>query len=480
MSLQNRIPGHLRRTATYLATIVVTQAVAFLLLPVITRFLGPEAYGTYALALAVGNLLAMFGTSWIRNVGFRLYYDAVEAGSTRAFYLTVVLVQGVIVAVLFTGAALISALLPDPWLPVGTLLAAGVMMLAGDLLAMSVGVLRAEQRSGSFAFAEGSAALARFGGTLAGLLLGARSPEFLFLAAAAASTIGAVMAIASMRNVLVGPAGFQPEVLAELGRRLLSAMPFSVGEWLHTAADRIVLEVFTTRTVLGVYAAGHALGDRLVGSLVMAVFMMSWPDTLAAWNRGGTAAARVAVHRQLTLFLWLTVGPLAILVVHAASVVQLLGGGFQEAVRVIPWVATASWVRGLGNGFNRHFELQKRYWTMSAMTLGGAAVNVSLNLYLVPRHGAVGAAVATLIAQSVVTLAFVVTRDRDLVDFPFLDAGLVLGVTVMLAALTWWWLGPTIAGMLVLALSYAVVTVAVWVMRLRHAPQPVEAPHDVA
>jgi PST family polysaccharide transporter len=38
-------------------------------------------------------------------------------------------------------------------------------------------------------------------------------------------------------------------------------------------------------------------------------------------------------------------------------------------------------------------------WFATSRTFAGASLNVALNLILIPRHGAVGSAVATLIAQ---------------------------------------------------------------------------------
>lgn len=450
-----RLPPHLTQTFTYLSTVVTTQAVSFLLLPVITRFLGPEEYGSYAVALAFANLLAMFGTSWMRHVAFRFYYDAVATRATRSFYGTLVLIQAATIATLFAAATLYSALTPDPLVPASTLLAAAVMMLAGDVHVITVGLLRAEQRTGSFALAELTAVGTRLAGTLFGLLAGARSPEFLFLAAAGAAVVGATISVTALRRSLTGPAGFNANLVRNLVRYALSAMPFSVGEWLNTLADRLILDYFTARAIVGVYSAGHGIGDRIVGSLAMAVFMMAWPDVLRSYFNGGVDHARVAVRRYISLFLWMTVGPLVALVLHAETVIQLLGPDYQPAVDIIPIVAMAAWVRGFGNCFNRHLELQKRFWAMSAMTLAGAGVNVTLNLILVPHFEAIGAAVATLTSQTVVMLGFFLTRDRALVDFPFRDAGLVLAVVIVAGAATQVLLGTGLVSLAAFAIAYA-------------------------
>ena len=89
-------------------------------------------------------------------------------------------------------------------------------------------------------------------------------------------------------------------------------------------------------------------------------------------------------------------------------------------------IGLATWVRGFGSCFNRHYELNKNYRTLSGITLAGAALNVGLTFLLVPSLLGLGAALATLISQVLVAIVFVVARDRALVSFPMADAGFVL------------------------------------------------------
>jgi O-antigen/teichoic acid export membrane protein len=461
---------HLRRTLTYLATIAGTQLTGFLLLPIVTRYLGPTPYGEYAVALAIASLAGMFATSWIRNVAFRFYYDAQAAGTTRSFYTSLVLLQALVLAVVVAALAGLAVVLPQPPVGLATVLAASAMLFANDFLALTVAFLRAESRSGRFAASELTAAAVRLAGTWLGLMAGLETAAFLFLAAALASAVGGGVALIGLRPRLTGEARLDTTVMRTVAWRAPGALPFSVGEWLNTLADRLILDLFASRAVVGVYAAGHVLGTQVVGGLVTAVFLMAWPDVLAAWNDGGVGKARAAVRRYVQLFLWLTVGPVVALVVFSDTVVQLLGGAYRDAAAVIPLVALAGWARGLGNCFNRHHELNKRFWVMSVVTLGGAAVNVALNFLLVPTYLAVGAAVATLVSQTLVMVTFFLLRDRALVDIPWGDAlailALVLGAGLLAVPLA----GGGLVGLVVFAVTYAVGTVAFGYGSMRRRP----------
>lgn len=464
------IPPRLRSTLLYLTTIVLSQAASFLLLPIISRFLTPSQYGEYVLALTVMSLIGMVGSSWIRNVGFRFFFDAQQAGTTRAFYATMVGLQLAALTVAFSVGTAIVPLVSDELVPLPILFAAGAMVLASDFQALTVSFLRAERQSGSFAVAEITSAATRLAGTSVGLVLGLTTPAFLFLAAAGGALVGGALAVSALARRLSGPVRLDRTRLGEVVRRAPAALPYSVGQWVGRLADRLVLNAYASTAVVGIYSAGYNLADRILGGLSEAVFMMAWPDVLAAFNEGGVERARAAIERYFRLYLWLTVGPLVALVLFGASVVSiLLAPSYQEAVQVLGIVAAAAWIRGIRRGLNRHFELQKRFLPLSAMTVAGSTLNLAMNLLLVPRYLALGAALATLIEQVVMTFVYLLIRDRRLVAFPFGDLALVAGFTAALAAGTWAWLGTGVAGFLTFACSYAVVTAVVWTLRVRRS-----------
>lgn len=463
-----KLPPQLRNTFLYLTTVVLSQLASFLLLPIVTRFLPPTLYGEYILALTIVSLIGMIGSSWIRNVGFRFYFDAKNDGTTRAFFWSMAGLQATSLAVAFTVGALLLPLFSDQLVPFTTLLAAVTMVLSSDFLALTVSFLRAEKQSGRFALAEITSASTRLIGTTVGLYAGLTHPSFLFLAAAGASIVGGVIAHVSLQPRLTGPARIDPAMMRDVVVRAPAALPYSVGQWIGRLADRLVLNAYASTAVVGIYSAGYNLADRIIGGLSEAVFMMAWPDVLSAFNEGGVENARAAVRRYFQIYLWLTVGPVVAMVVYGAAVVSLLlGQEYQDAVQVLGLIGAAAWIRGLRRGLNRHFELQKRFYPLSVMTVAGSALNLTLNLILVPRYLALGAGLATFIEQVVVTLVYLQIRDRRLVGFPLPDALLVGALTAVLVGATSIALGTGVAAFLTFAATYAAMTAVVWGRRVR-------------
>ena len=186
--------------------------------------------------------------------------------------------------------------------------------------------------------------------------------------------------------------------------------------------------------MVGIYAANYAIGDRIVGGILTAVFMMAWPEILQGWTARGKAGAREALTRSVSLYLWLTVGPAVFIAVFHAELARLLGPAYRGGSGIMAFIVAATWLAGFNTYLNRHLELNLRFGTLSAVACGGAALNIALNLLLVPRLGIQGAALAAVLNHAAIGLFYWFTRDRELVRLP-LDAMLNVPLLVVAASL---------------------------------------------
>ena len=87
------------------------------------------------------------------------------------------------------------------------------------------------------------------------------------------------------------------------------------------------------------------------------------------------------------------------------------------------------------------YLVKKTSWILWLLSIS-AALNIGLNLLLIPRLGILGAAVATLIAYAVLGILAVIISFRYLkfdLDFPFIAKSIVASVIMALAI---WLLNP--------------------------------------
>jgi O-antigen/teichoic acid export membrane protein len=438
----------LRRSLIYFSTVAGGQALSFLLLPFVTRALEPEAYGAYALALAVSTLVGMLASSWVRNVGLRLYFDAATRGTTRGFFLGTALVRTAGFVVLYGGTLAGFALFGVELASWRVLISAGFAMLFGDLAVHATTLLRAEQRTAAFAVSEIGAGALRFVLTLAGLAAGIRSAELLFDAQSAGYLIAAAFAVPVLWRRMEGPFRVDWRGTLEVVRHGPASLPFSVADWIERLADRLVIEYFLGTAVVGVYSVGYSIGERTIGALVKAVFMMAWPSILSAWKEGGTASARAAIREAQGLYLWFATGPVVFMIVYGAEFMRwITGSAYHEAAPLVGIVSASMWLGGFATYLNRHLELAKRFGPLSAIRMAGALVNLGLNLVLVPRFGMIGAAWATLANRLLNALVFWAIRDRELVEIPFGALAAAAATSVAAWGATAWLPVPALAKM---------------------------------
>jgi len=426
----------LTRVAAYFGAIGISQLLSFILIILVTHYLSPKIYGEYVLALTISSLVGMVGSAWVRNVGMRLYIDAKQLRETRSFFWHLAVLQALLFSALYGSLLVTFALLSLELASLPSLIAAGIAILIGDFFSLGLNLIRIEERSAGYAIAEAGSAAVRFLGTLGGLLIGFHTPAMLFVATSMAYLLGAFYTTYLLSSSLSGPLRLQPTLLGNVLRIGPASIPLSLSGWVEQLADRLILERFTTVAIVGIYSAGYALADRLLGGIIAAVFMMAWPDVLNAWSRGGASAARLAIFRAQQLYSWLTLGPALFIILFHLEIVTLLGPAYREAAPVIPIIVAATWLRGFIPYLNRHLELHKQFAKLSLITSIGALLNLALNFLLIPRWSMIGAAWATLVAYLIMALIFFWLRDRaQQLPSDYLKAALLAGLAWLVSAI---------------------------------------------
>jgi O-antigen/teichoic acid export membrane protein len=458
------------RTVIYFSTIVVGQLASLLLLPVVTKFLSPAAYGEYALVLATTGLIGTLGTVWIRNVSMRLYFDYLKIGRTRAFFWTVAGMQALVMLLCLGGSYVVVGGASDA-LPLSLCAAAALSVLAGDFYALSLNTLRASHRAMSFGAAEILSALVRLAGTWLALLGGWRTPTMLFVFATVSVAAAALAAAPALRRVLAGPIGFERAAVVELVRLGLPSIPLSIGGWIIALSDRTLLAWFLDLRAVGVYSAAYGLADRAVGGLASALFMTAWPAILTAWSHDPLAAPRT-ISRYLAAFVLLSTGPCVLLILQHNFVLTLLTSrDYASGAEIIPYVVASAWLGAVSTYLNRPLELTKRYGTLSAITLVAAGINLGLNLWLIPRYGVEAAGFSTMCAfVGMAVLSGIFGQRVVRVPIPW-SAVLLAGAATAAASFLSYWVSEPLTSIAAFVLIYFGI-VAVYMRPRRFHARP--------
>jgi PST family polysaccharide transporter len=167
---------------------------------------------------------------------------------------------------------------------------------------------------------------------------------------------------------------------------------------VYTRTDQVMLTLMRGDAENGIYAAAQRLSEILY-FVPVAVMAAANPALLRA-HQEGPAAYESRLGRVFALLAWsASIFALPISLLSSWIVTTLFGAEFRASGPVLAlhvWAAPAVF---LGVAQATWFVAEGRGRALLARTLAGALLNMALNVALIPRFGASGAAMATLVAQ---------------------------------------------------------------------------------
>ena len=394
----------LRHTLVYFFMRAVNGAIGLAALYFLTRLLTPADYGLYALGISSVNVAASVAFQWLIVSVARFYpahLDSTDALLNRAHRLFLAM-AGVVVA----GGLLWMGMNMGGPVP-GSLVA----IIAGSAVAMGLHNLHLQIMN------------ARGEPLRWGLMTSIRAAGALTLAALAIEAgLGAGgalvgLGLACLLSVLLFGARWnwrtQQSTTRTVGSRALAVygLPLAmtyVSTMVIDVSDRFMLAYWHGTAGVASYAAAYDLTQQSVGVVMNVFFLTGYPRITAAWEQQGVEGARKAMRPMAKSLLLATPVVVGIFVGMAPQIAQVMFGAQTGtgASELIPWITCAIAIGCIrAYFFDIAFHLKKSPQTLLWITGSMACINVGLNLVLIPAWGTQGAAISTLVAAIVGTVA---------------------------------------------------------------------------
>lgn len=382
---------------------VATTIISFLLLPLYVRYLSPNDYGVLSLLLTTEVVTKIVFRWGIDSAFMRLYFDCADVparqrlASTQFWFLVVV--NGTLLAIACLGAPALGRQLFHSGQYDTTLRIVLVNTFLVGFTFIPFSVMRIENQPRTFM-------MLTFLRSLATLVL-----RLVFVVGMHLGVLGIVLADIVVTSVfmlvlspwfiaLIRPV-FSREVLAESLAFGLPRVPHGVAHQVIAVADRYILTRFVTLHEVGLYSIGASFG------LAMKLFLSAFEYAWAPFYFGTMSEPDAKqIFRRVTTY------GLAVLVLLASGlcaiasdlVATMTTSQFQQAARVVPWIALGVAFQGvyLLTSIGLNITKQTKYYPMS--TGIAAATSVVLNLLLIPSLGITGAALANTAAYGVLAL----------------------------------------------------------------------------
>jgi O-antigen/teichoic acid export membrane protein len=431
MSLAFQMRRLARHSAVYGIGGLISRILATILLPLYTHYLPPGAFGQVEIVTAATAVLAIVLQMGIASAFFRFYFDEKEAAGKltvvrTSFWFT----MGMATVGLAIGLVLAPQI--SHWLGLGDdawLVRAGAVGLwAQTNYQQLTNLFRAEERSTAFAIASVTNVIvtviamvlfvAVFHWGAVGLVVGNFT-----------GTLVVYLALVAHRTEQLG-FEFDRSLFRKMQHFGMPLVPSALALWTINFVDREFIVWFNGSDEVGVYSAAVKIASVI--TFVMIAFRTAWPAF--AYSIEDDREARRTYAFVLTYLLAFASWAALALGALAPWWTQLLTSPqYQRAEKGIALLAFAGavyagyTVLAIGSGRARKTQLN---WVVTGI---GAAVNIGLNFWLIPRWGMVGAAVSTLAAYVVLFAGMTLYAQRVYpVSYQWRRVATVFGVAVVL------------------------------------------------
>ena len=417
--------GIARGSGANFAGLGATQAAAFVISLILARALGRSDLGIYAQAFAVLSLLQMVAMGGLHTGTMRFVAVNRASGSREAVFGTAVLGLGgglalsaALAAGLWTAAPwMAETMFSEPGLT-GPLRAVALALPAATFSGIALGATQ------GFKTMRASATIGlilepalRLALTI-GLLLAGWGLRGAMAAVVTSNYVAAVLAARALRRLL----GERPPVTVYEPRKLFA---FSSVSWLGSLAnsglvwtDTVILGIYLESSQVGVYSVATRL--VVLASLVQtAINSALGPRIADLYQRGERPAMERAYRAAANWTVRLALPAFALLVIFPEELLSLFGRGFRAAGAVTALLALGKLVDAATGPCALMLNMSGRPLLNTANNLVVLALNIGLNVLLVPEYGLIGAAAAWTVSLAAVNTARVVEVWLTMKMWPF-------------------------------------------------------------
>jgi O-antigen/teichoic acid export membrane protein len=397
--------GQLKRLARHSAIYgiggLVSRILAVLLLPLYTHYLSDADYGRIETLVAASTVLVIVLRMGISSAFFRFYFDSADPERRTlvvrtSFWFTMAmatlgLVLGLVLAPQIADALNLGGHSDN------LVRAAAVGLWAQMNYEQLTSLFRVEERSTQFVFASLANVLITVAATVI-LVVGFNERAMGVLVGNFLGTLCVYVALLAYRRYQLG-LQFDRGLLRAMNRFGMPLVPSALALWAINFVDRFFVGQFKGQAEVGVYSVAVRISSAIV--FLLLAFRTAWPAF--AYSIDDDREARRTYAFVLTYLLvvacWasLALGALAPWIVRLLTAPRFYRA--HEAVALLAFAAAAYagyTVLAIGSGRARRTQLN---WVITGIA---AAVNVGLNVALIPPYGMIGAAIAT--AAAYVTL----------------------------------------------------------------------------
>src|SRR6202521_1702160 len=227
-----------------------------------------------------------------------------------------------------------------------------------------------------------------------------RSPQTYFTGTTIAEiAVVAMLGFFLFRRGVLDPSRLDPGLLRA---GLLFGSPliiYEIASIVLDSGDRVLVRHYLGAEPLGLYSVAYGLSAQVNELLIFPLSLAIFPIYMRLWRSQGPEATASFLSTCLDVFLATAAGVCALSVVTSNDAVTLLASQkYRGAEQLIPFVVAGLLVYTTHIFLCAGLLIHKKTGTMALLLLCSAALNIGMNVVLLPRMGLVAAALASLVS----------------------------------------------------------------------------------
>jgi len=386
---------------------------------VLTRLLEPTEYGVYALGLSITFFLTIGVFEWLGLSVLRM----APAADDPDLLIGTILTSFYSLCAVSALAAILVLLLAGDKINAPLTIACIMATFASAWFELKQRLQLAELRAADYLWMNSARGLATMGLVCAAAYMSG-SPPLIVIAVA----LGFFLASLSVRDRRLGVLRCRLD-LAMCGTLFRFGFPLSISVGLATilmSIDKWLLQALSGPQTVGFFTAATFVAQMPLSALAAGIGTSAYSMAVHAVEFRSPEAARGQLARNIVLLLGIIVPGAAGIVALSQNLAHLMVGRayWQSVIVLAPWLSVAtifSSVRAfyVDTAFQLAHHNSPLIWTMSITV----AVNVVLDVLLIPNLGELGAAIGSCCALFLgLVVAAVASRGVFRLPIPFGDA----------------------------------------------------------
>jgi O-antigen/teichoic acid export membrane protein len=398
--VRDQLSRLLHHTLVYGVASLAGRIASLVLLRILTTRLTTADYGAIEVLVALSALLVPVLRAGVATGFYRFWFDRDLAPDQAE-----VLCTSFTVTLAGAAVGLVVGVVAAPWIAVAVGIGQGrtnlvrvafVMLAAQIIYEQLTGLYRVEEQSRAWAAASLANLVITITATIilvVPLALGATGA----LAGNAAGTIIVTVVLCYRRRAQLG-LSFDRDLARRMNQFGLPLLPAGLLVWVVDFSDRLLLSRMTDASQVGLYAVGAKIASVMI--LVQLAFRTAWPAFAYSLDEQHARRAFAFVLTYIAMLgAWVTLmlGLLAPWLVRVLTGSPAFWGG-ERVVAPLAFAAALLTAYTMLTVAISRANRTERFWWVSGV---GAAVNILVNVALIPRYGMTGAAVGTVVAYVV-------------------------------------------------------------------------------